>query len=148
MNILKKSFDALSRTQIMAIFQLRQRVFMLEQQSLYLDIDGHDQVALHFLWLDGEQLAGYSRLLPPGHTYEGAALGRLVIDAAYRRKGGADLLMRAMLEQATHCYPQSSLYLSAQLQQIPRYERYGFIGYGDVYDDGGVMHKNMKRPAG
>ena len=145
MSLLVKAFAELTGMELEAIFQLRQKVFMLEQQSLYLDIDGADQAARHFLWLDAEQLVGYSRLLPPGTTYDGPALGRLVVEKNYRGRGIADNLLLAMLEQAERDYPGQSLYLSAQLPQIPRYQQYGFIAYGEAYDDGGILHQDMQR---
>ena len=45
-------FAALSLIQLHQIMQLRQQVFMLEQQSLYLDADNNDVNATHVMVYD------------------------------------------------------------------------------------------------
>ena len=58
-------FAALSLIQLQQIMQLRQQVFMLEQQSLYLDADNNDVNATHVMVYDGAKLIAYARIVPP-----------------------------------------------------------------------------------
>ncbi len=46
--------------------RLRQEVFAVEQQSIYLDLDGLDQQAIHMLCTRDDQLLAYQRCLPRG----------------------------------------------------------------------------------
>ena len=43
------SFDALSREQLYALLRLRSEVFVVEQNCVFLDMDGLDPQAMHLL---------------------------------------------------------------------------------------------------
>lgn len=50
------SFDNLTSSQLEAVFNLRQRVFIIEQQCFYEDIDGSDSKWDHLLLFKMELL--------------------------------------------------------------------------------------------
>ena len=52
------SFDDLTSIQLETVFNLRQRVFIIEQQCFYEDIDGFDSDAEHLLAYEKDTLAG------------------------------------------------------------------------------------------
>jgi ElaA protein len=58
-----QSFEELDNHALYQVLALRQRVFVIEQQCIYPDLDGHDQQAMHLLgWqtADGQRrLAAY-----------------------------------------------------------------------------------------
>ena len=57
------SFDALSSEQLYAVLRLRSEVFVVEQNCVFLDIDGQDEKALHLL---GVKVAkGFAACPPP-----------------------------------------------------------------------------------
>ena len=60
------SFDELQRDQLYAVLRLRQQVFVVEQESIYLDLDGLDQGAVHMLVLAADKLLAYKVCRP--HT--------------------------------------------------------------------------------
>ncbi len=61
-----KKFDELTVEELYKILQLRNEVFVVEQNCRYQDCDGKDQVSHHLCgWNDGD-LKAYTRLLPPG----------------------------------------------------------------------------------
>ena len=43
------TFDELGPHDLYQVLALRQRVFVIEQQCIYPDLDGHDQQAMHLL---------------------------------------------------------------------------------------------------
>jgi len=45
------TFDELGPHALYQVLALRQRVFVIEQQCIYPDLDGHDQQAMHLLGL-------------------------------------------------------------------------------------------------
>ena len=74
-------FDSLNTLELYAALRLRQQIFVLEQNCLYLDLDNLDQVAIHIMcWRDGQLLA-YQRCLAPGTNFTESALGRIVVSA-------------------------------------------------------------------
>ncbi|WP_084637515.1 GNAT family N-acetyltransferase [Paludibacterium yongneupense] len=129
------------------MLQLRDQVFVLEQQSLYGDVDGLDPEALHVCGNDEHGcLQAYARLLAPGVKYPDAvAVGRVVIAAAHRGRGrGRELMLRVLDEAARH-YPGVAQKLSAQCTAMAFYQSLGFVTCSDVYDDGGIDHVDMWR---
>lgn len=140
-------FGDFSVQQLYEVLQLRDQVFVVEQQSIYGDLDGLDQRCWHLSGRDGsERLVAYARLLAPGVKYPDAvAIGRVVI-APYRRGGG---LGRQLVQQAIHhceqLYPGRAIMLSAQASLQRFYEGLGFVVLSEPYDDGGILHLDMRR---
>src|SRR5665647_1918617 len=86
-----QSFAQLSSTDLYEVLAARQKVFVLEQKCLYLDIDGLDQGAHHLVgWsnVDGKRrLAAYLRCLMPGTKYAEMSLGRVLTMSGSRGAG-------------------------------------------------------------
>jgi len=121
-------------------FALRHEVFVGEQGvPPELEIDEHDEAALHLVALDGEQIVGVCRLVEDGTT---AKFGRLVVarDARGRGVGGA-LLGEA--ERRAHALGAEQMVLTAQTSAMGLYERAGYTARGDVFLDAGIEHMTM-----
>ena len=60
----------------------------------------------------------------------------------YRKQGVGGQLLSALLELgASEGIHQFELH--AQLSAIPFYERFGFMAFGDIYDEAGIAHRDM-----
>ena len=58
----RKTFQELNKNQLYALARLRQQVFIVEQNSIYTDLDDHDQEAIHYLDFDQSgKLTVYAR---------------------------------------------------------------------------------------
>jgi ElaA protein len=138
------TFDDLDARTAYEIWRLRQEVFIVEQQSPYPDLDGRDlePATRHLLMTEGDVLVGYLRLLDDGDG--GARIGRVVVAPAARGRGLADRLMRAALAETG----TRAVRLDAQTGLVDWYAGYGFEVCGPAFDDGGVAHLPMVRPAG
>ena len=86
-NFIWHNFDSISKDELYDVLSLRQRVFIIEQDCLYEDLDYSDQDANHLLLYKDNKLIGYSRVFPPGIKYDAASIGRIVTDLDYRGKG-------------------------------------------------------------
>jgi len=136
-------FAQLSREQLYAILRLRQEVFVVEQHSIYLDLDGLDQQALHMLCCRGEQLLAYQRCLPPGLSYPESSLGRIVVSPAARGlQLGRELVQRGINYNMEH-WPGCAIRINAQAYLRDFYAGLGFVASGKEYDEGGIMHQQM-----
>lgn len=140
------AFSALSLDELYDLLQLRDRVFVVEQDSVYGDVDGLDRQCLHVLGRDAAgALRGYARLLPPGLKYPACAgIGRVVLDPAARGTGLGKALLRQALDAALAHWP-GPVRLSAQIDKQGLYEAFGFVAQGEPYDDGGILHVDMLR---
>ena len=141
-------FEDLSRHDLHALLLLRQNVFIIEQASLYPDIDGNDPVAVHLLATGSSgDLAGCLRLLPPGVTHDCPAIGRLAISKSFRGQGMGSRLMTEGIGEAHARFAGRAIYLSAQHHLIPFYRELGFAPTGTPYDEDGILHIDMILPA-
>ncbi len=127
-----------------AISQARTAVFIVEQNCPYQDLDGKDAKCLHLAGWDGETLAAYLRIVPPGVSYEEASLGRVLTTSAYRRGGfGRQLLAEGIARcTALHAGP---IRIGAQRYLEAFYASFGFRTVSQPYDEDGIEHVLMLR---
>lgn len=140
-----KPFEALSTAELYAVLQLREQVFIVEQNCVYQDIDGKDSKALHLIGrYDGKTVA-YARLFKPGDYFENASIGRVVIAPEYRdKKWGHELMREAISGVATH-FGQTKITISAQQYLQRFYESHGFVQTSETYLEDDIPHIEMKR---
>jgi len=138
-----KKFNALSVDELYDLLQLRQQIFVLEQNCIYLDADGVDKKCLHLLGLVNGKIVGYARIIPAGYTYKTPSIGRVVIDEKHRGKKYAYLLMEKAIELIKEEFKTKKITISAQLYLKEFYESLGFKTVGDVYLDCDLPHLKM-----
>lgn len=136
-------FNELSLNDLYKLLQLRARVFVQEQHSIYDEVDDQDQESWHFLEWQGDQLIAYARLIPPNTVFPKATIGRVVVHKSARKKGLGKKVFQAAFEHAKASYPDSSVQLSAQTNAKGLYVAFGFTQASKPYDDGGVEHIDM-----
>ena len=143
------AFDSLSVRQLYQVLQLRQDVFIFEQQCVYADIDDLDQCAQHVLGIasDTPALVAYCRILPPGVRFEEVAIGRVVTRHSMRRYGYGEQLMRHAMRHCERRFPGVSLRISAQQHLTAFYESLGFVVDSAPYDEDGIPHIEMLFPS-
>ena len=110
-----KSFDELTTIELYAILQLRSEVFVVEQNCVYLDIDGKDKKSFHLMAWQGEDLAAYTRLVPPGVSFEEASIGRVLSSPKYRGLGIGITLMQKSIHHTLESYATTTIRIGAQL---------------------------------
>lgn len=139
------AFDDLTPRQLHDALALRQRVFVVEQACVYQDVDGKDPNALHLLGRnETATLVAYARILPPGARFDVAAIGRVVVAPEHRGQGLARALMLEAIRIARdHHGPRVALSAQAHLEAF--YASLGFVRVGDVYDEDGIPHVDMRR---
>lgn len=144
-----KSYEKLSRDELYHIIRARLDVFVVEQCCYYQDLDGKDMDSHHLCGFDGQNLAAYARLLPPGLAYpDAASIGRVLTTGPYRRRGLGRELMRTALSHCDSLWPGSRLKIGAQAYLKGFYEDFGFSRCGDDYLEDGILHLPMLRPPG
>ena len=140
-----KSFENLSVNELYDMLRLRSEIFVVEQNCVYLDLDGKDKLALHLFGEFEDKIVAYSRLFKPGISFENASIGRVVVDANYRdRKWGHDLMREAIAGIKNH-FGESKITIGAQLYLKKFYESHGFIQTSEMYLEDDIPHIEMKR---
>ncbi len=142
-----RRWEELERDEAMAIFRLRSLVFVVEQESIYLDLDGTDVQAWHLAcWRQGHPVA-YCRVFASGEMEPDAAvISRVVTEPAWRGHGLATRAMDHALALIRDEQLGPAVRVHAQEYLVPYYERMGFCLDGTPYDWDGILHVNMIRP--
>jgi ElaA protein len=138
------SFSELSVQQLYEILLLRSQVFVEEQQCTLPDVDGEDPVAMHLLGKEAGQLVAYLRVFLPNNTQNKIVFGRVVTAAVARQKGYGKALMQALLDYCAAHYSGVTIKCSAQQYLQKFYEGFGFVAYGDFYEEAGIVHVAME----
>ena len=142
-NFIWHNFDSISKRELYDVLSLRQRVFIIEQDCFYEDLDYTDQYANHLLLYKDNKLIGYSRVFPPGIKYDNASIGRIVVDLDHRGKGYGKLVTHESIEFAKGNFSNSDITISAQYRLIDFYKDLGFQKEGNVYEEDGIDHIKM-----
>ena len=140
-----KAFDNLSVHELYDLLRLRSEIFVVEQNCVYLDLDGKDKVALHLFGEFEGKIVAHARLFKPGITFENSSIGRVTVDANYRdRKWGHDLMREAIA--GIKCYfGESQITIGAQLYLKKFYESHGFVAVGESYLEDDIPHIEMRK---
>ncbi len=138
-----KSFDQLNIAELYSILQLRNEVFVVEQNCVYQDIDNKDLRCFHLMAFDGDVLAAYSRILPPGVSFEEASIGRVITSPNYRGKGIGVTLLEKGIKEAKTTFKVNKIRIGAQLYLKKFYESFGFVQTSEIYLEDGIEHIDM-----
>jgi ElaA protein len=133
---------------LLEILQLRQDVFILEQQCLYPDIDGLDPIARHLVGRDGSGvIVAYCRVFGPGDYYSEVAVGRVLVARSARGTGAARALMEEAHRYCGEALGGSAVRLNAQAHLQGFYEGLGYSHVRGPVDEDGIPHVEMLRAA-
>ncbi len=136
-------FEKLSTNALYEILRFRQSIFVVEQGSPYLDLDGLDQAAWHLLLRVEGALAGYLRMIPMPGPPPVVRIGRVAMASHLRRRGLGRSLMQDALRLHRQQYPEYDVALGAQAHLVPFYQGFGFATTSEPYDEFGVPHIDM-----
>ena len=129
--------------------ELRQRVFVVEQNCPYMDADGADPSAQHlFGWriTNGvPALIAYARLFRPGVKYAEASIGRVVTHPDVRGTGAGKELMAEAIRLVEDNEWGGGIRIAAQMYLEKFYSGLGFIRVSEPYTDDDIWHVDMLR---
>lgn len=139
-----KPFEALTVNELYDMLQLRSEVFVVEQNCVYLDIDGKDKLGLHLIGTYDGKIVACSRLFQPGISFDNASIGRVVVGTQYRDKKWGHDLMRESIAGIQQYFGESKITIGAQLYLKKFYESHGFVQSSEMYLEDDIPHIEMK----
>lgn len=142
MNFEVKQFEELSNVELYAILKLRSEVFVVEQDCVYLDLDGYDQKSIHIFGRHKNEIAAYTRILPPKVYYKEASIGRVVTSKDIRMDGYGKEIMAFSIQWIKTQY-QSNIRIMAQCYLTKFYEDLKFKIDGPEFLEDGIPHVEM-----
>ena len=137
-----KHFKELNTTELYQILQLRNEVFIVEQNCPFQDLDDKDFKCYHLIGFDtdSQKVLAYTRIVPAGVSYEDASIGRVVTSPLARKEGIGKELMKKSIELLEELYGGVSIKIGAQLYLKKFYESFGFRQVEKVYLEDGIEH--------
>lgn len=143
MKISVKRFNEFEIEELYDVLKLRTDIFVVEQDCAYPELDDFDKEAQHVIgWVDND-IAAYTRLLPPETVYTQPSIGRVAIAEKFRRKGlGQKIFDRSVIE-IQKSFPGQEIKIQAQTYLEKFYQSFGFITISEPYPDVGVWHVDM-----
>ena len=140
-----QSFSELSTPELYKILQLRNEVFVVEQNCPYQDCDGKDFDAYHLSAWKKDNVLAYTRLLPVGISYpDAASIGRVITSPLARKQDLGKVLMRKSLEKIKELFGDMPVKIGAQTYLKKFYESFSFFQIGEGYLEDGIPHITME----
>lgn len=140
-----KAFAALSVHELYDLLRLRSEVFVVEQNCVYLDIDGKDKKGLHLFGEYEGEIVACVRLFKPGISFDNASIGRVAVATQHRDKKWGHELMRQSIAAIESEFNETKITIGAQLYLKKFYESHGFVQSSEMYLEDGIPHIEMKK---
>lgn len=147
LNVITKAFNQLTPAELYEIMRLRNEVFVVEQNCVFQDADNKDQSCHHLVLYQDGALVAYARLVPPGLAFPEMSIGRIITSPAVRGTGMGKKLMQHAIDQTYALFGPGPIRIGAQLYAAAFYKLFNFVSAGPVYDEDGIDHIEMVKPA-
>lgn len=140
-----KPFGKLLPGELYELLQLRQEVFVVEQNCAFIDADGLDQECWHLIGFDTKgAMVAYARLVPKGLIYPDAtSIGRILTSPKVRGSGAGKQLMEVSMKKLDDLFGICPVRIGAQTYLVGFYEGFGFLTTGENYLEDGIPHSQM-----
>lgn len=140
MKFLYKKFHDLSLEELFEIYLLRNKVFVVEQNCPYQDVDSIDKKAIHILLTEKKVLLAYCRIYLIKNFIQ---IGRVVVAKDSRGKGYGKKIMKKAINEAKFGFRKKTIMVSAQKYLLKFYSDFGFKKTGREFLEDGIPHVKM-----
>jgi len=134
-----KTYEELTKDELLQILQLRQKIFIIEQNSLFSDIDGNDRNSIHIFSTHDQEIKQYCRVFIGNEI----TLGRVLVNPKYRGNGSGRELLDYAIQYIQKNYPKNKIHISAMVYLEKFYTSLGFIKKSNPYEVANHMHIDM-----
>ncbi len=124
-------------------FKVRKEVFVEEQGiSEDIELDSHDDGALHMVVKDGDRVIGTARVLFPAPGV--AKIERMALLKPFRRKGIGSRIISFLNTELKNRQIRKAV-LHAQYSSVAFYRSCGFAESGMPFNEAGIRHLRMEK---
>lgn len=133
-----KKFPFSDKENLEKAFAIRKEVFVVEQRCPP-DLEYEfEEDCIHFLLKENGEAIVASRYRK---TDKGIKLERFAVLKEHRKKGLGHKILQFMLDDLNNF--DGKIYMHAQVDVIPFYEKMGFVKQGDLFEEANIMHYKM-----
>lgn len=146
MNIVVKNTKDLKIDDLLNILRERIRVFVIEQNCVYEEIDKNDNNAIHVVFYDQDKIIAYSRIIEHETFY---SFGRVLVVNKYRKKGLGKKVVSRTLREIEKLQNENSIKKTIKIQAQAYlenfYKTFGFVSKSDIYLEDDIPHLDMEK---
>lgn len=137
-----KDTSELAVSELITIMQARTKVFVVEQNCAYQEVDDADFNARHVYFTNHQELIAYTRIISDDNPNY-IRFGRVLVAAPYRKQHFGRQIVTETIKEIQHLYPEKSIKIGAQNYLLKFYESFGFQAVSDVYLEDDIPHIDM-----
>lgn len=135
-------YQQISKDDLFDVLALRTKVFVVEQNCPYQELDANDKNAYHVFYKNNGIVVAVLRLYLVDNNQQ-VNIGRVAVAADFRKEGLAKKMMLASLKFITENFKSPAIFLSAQIYLTDFYQSLGFNIHGEEFLEDGIPHINM-----
>lgn len=140
MELLIKPTTQLTSLELINIFIERTKVFVVEQNAAYQEVDEADKDAKHVFFKEEDDIVAYTRII---NGEDAVAFGRVLVNESYRGQNLGRKIVTATLDEINANYDTKHVRISAQARLQKFYESFGFKVASEVYLEDNIPHIAM-----
>ena len=140
MNLVIKTFDELTPSQVYEILKARAAIFVVEQNCVYQDMDDIDYQSLHIFYEENNKVVAYLRAFNSEPNV--VKIGRVL--TLVHGKGLGGKLLKSALAVIPKRLPCHKIICDAQCHALGFYEKAGFKVVSDTFLEDNLPHKKME----
>lgn len=139
-----KHYNDLSLNEFHDIVALRIKIFVVEQNCPYQELDGKDKKSYHLICRNGiGELVGTMRILPEGLAFDNIGFGRIALDENERGVKQGDEMIEEALAFCRAEFGDTPISLSGQKHLEAFYNKHNFFSTDKEYLEDGIPHVEM-----
>lgn len=136
-----KTSNQLSTQELINLLKVRTKVFVVEQNCPYQEVDDKDNDAIHIFFQNKNQILAYARLVPFDQTY--MSIGRVLVVKEFRQLKLGRQIFATAINELLKRYPDKSIKIQAQSYLEKFYGTFGFKAVSNLYLEDGISHVDM-----
>ncbi|MFA9423177.1 MAG: GNAT family N-acetyltransferase [Sedimentibacter sp.] len=138
MKLVVKRFEELSVEELYKILQVRVKVFVMEQNCIYQEVDDKDQHSYHVFLKDDIGIKAYLRVIDKGISFEEVSIGRVL--TVERGCGLGNRIIFEGIKVAKERMNADKIKIEAQCYAKGFYEKAGFKQVSEEFIEEGIPH--------
>lgn len=138
--IIVKHTNDLKPNELVEIFKQRTKVFVVEQNCPYPEVDDDDFDDLHVCLVEDGKLKAYARII---NKQTHITFGRVLVVKEFRGNGLGKEIVTAALKEITQRFPNVKIRIQAQVYLQDFYSSFGFKTISETYLEDGIPHIDM-----
>ena len=137
-----KKLDEMTAQEWCRLVEERIKVFVVEQDCTYQEVDQDDYHAAHLMLFDDvDQLVGYTRIYRRSDGK--VTFGRVLVPMQYRKNHYGRQLVEQTIKATHRLFPGETIQIQAQAYLQKFYESLRFQPVSDVYPEDGIPQHDM-----